>query len=131
MNNRGVIIIGSVLILLSILSVVVFRVSGSKDSVYVDGCTPFNIRIEKGEELSTVNIHWKTKEKCTGYILYGVDSRNLDMVAVDLVNESSSKSHTVEITSLVSTQEYYFSVVSGDIDYGKDGLPLRFSVTSL
>lgn len=124
------IIVGVLLILGVSLSVIVFKVSGSTDSTYVEGCTPYNIGIEKGEP-SEVNIIWKTKDKCSGYIVYGSEMKELDLVAVDLDNEISSKEHLIVVKGLVSSKEYYFSIVSEDIDYGKSGLPLRFSIDSL
>ncbi len=130
MKNRIVVIFGVILILGVLLSVIVFKVSGSVDSTYIEGCTPYNIDIKRGES-STVNIIWKTKDKCSGYIVYGSEMKDLDMVAVDLDNEITSKEHQVVIKGLVSSKEYYFSIVSDDIDYGKSGLPLRFSIDSL
>ena len=53
------------------------------------------------------------------------------MVAVDLENEIKSNEHMVTIQNLVSTKKYYFVIVSNDVIYGKDGLPLQFSIDSL
>ena len=130
MKNRGFIFVGVLGILLLVVSVIVFRVSGASDSTYVEGCTPYNIDIQK-QETSSVKVSWETKDKCSAYVLYGEDISTLDMVAVDLVNETSSKHHSVIIERLVSSKEYYFSIVSDDINYGKDGLPIRFSISSL
>jgi len=130
MKNRVLIFVGVIGILILVVSFVFFRVSGSVDSTYVEGCTPYNIDIEK-HETSSVKISWETKGKCSSYVLYGADMNDLDMVAVDLENETSSKSHSVIIERLVSSKEYYFSVISEDTNYGKDGLPIRFSISSL
>lgn len=130
MKNRIIVIFGVLLILGVSLSVIVFKVSGSNDSTYIEGCTPYNIDIERGES-SEVYISWKTKDKCSGYIVYGSEMKDLDMVAVDLENEIASKDHRIVIKGLVSSKEYYFSIVSEDIEYGKSGLPLRFSIDSL
>jgi len=99
--------------------------------VYVSGCTPYNVKIAKGENENSVDIYWESKEKCSGYILYGSEMKDLSMVGVDLTNEVESKKHAVNIQNLVSSKRYYFSIISNDMSYGKDGLPLQFSISSL
>lgn len=131
MKNNWYVTIGILGILLVVVTLVVFRVSGSEDSIYVEGCTPYNVEIQRGNQENTVEISWKSKEKCTGYILYGKEMRGLDMVGVDLKNETQSKDHVVTIQSLVTSKRYYFSIVSNGVSFGKEGLPLQFSIDSL
>lgn len=122
---------GVVLLLISVVTLFVFKSSASEDSTYVEGCTPFNVEVKRGEKENSVDISWKSKDECSGYILYGKEMRGLDMVGVDLLNEVQSKEHTVTISSLVSTKRYYFTIISNGISYGKGGLPLQFSIESL
>ncbi len=109
----------------------VFKVFGSESLLYVSECTPYNVKIERGKEENSVYISWLSKEKCSGYILYGSEMKDLNMVGVDLVNEVESKNHMVEVKSLVSSKLYYFSIISNGMSYGKEGLPLQFSIISL
>lgn len=109
----------------------VFKASGSSSSVSVDGCDPYNVEVKKGEKENSVDIYWKTKARCSGYIIYGSEMKDLHLVGIDLVNEIKDENHSVEINSLISTKMYYFSIVSDGISYGKDGLPISFMISSL
>lgn len=131
MKNNWFILLGAIGILGIVISVFVFKSSASKDSVSIEGCTPYNVAIGKTDTESSVKISWKSKKDCSGYLLYGKEMRGLEMVGVDLKNEIQSKEHEVILNSLVSTKTYYFTIISNGVSYGKDGLPLQFSITSL
>ena len=94
-------------------------------------CIPFNIFVMPGETDYSVEISWKTRSECLGFILYGQDRGNLDMVAVDLVNKSSSRNHNVMIDRLLRKERYYFLVNSHDQAYGNNGSPLEFVIEDL
>ncbi len=94
-------------------------------------CIPFNIFVMPGETDYSVEISWKTRSECLGFILYGQDRGNLDMVAVDLVNKSSSRNHNVTIDRLLRKERYYFLVNSHDQAYGNNGSPLEFVIEDL
>jgi hypothetical protein len=53
------------------------------------------------------------------------------MVAVDLVNKSSSRDHNVTIDELLRKERYYFLVNSQDQAYGNNGSPLEFIIENL
>ena len=131
MRKRIYIFTGVLTVVLVLATFFVFKVFGSENIVYVSGCTPYNVKIAKGENENSVDIYWESKEKCSGYILYGSEMKDLSMVGVDLTNEVESKKHAVNIQNLVSSKRYYFSIISNDMSYGKDGLPLQFSISSL
>ena len=131
MRKRIYIFTGVLTVVLVLATFFVFKVFGSENIVYVSGCTPYNVKIAKGENENSVDIYWESKEKCSGYILYGSEMKDLSMVGVDLTNEVESKIHVVNIQNLVSSKRYYFSIISNDMSYGKDGLPLQFSISSL
>ena len=131
MKSNWFIILGVVGILGIVISVFVFKSSASKDSITIEGCTPYNVNIGKTDQENSVKISWKSKEDCSGYLLYGKEMRGLDMVGVDLKNEVQSKEHEIVLNSLVSSKTYYFTIISNGISYGKEGLPLQFSITSL
>jgi hypothetical protein len=131
MKNKGILIIIILIISISVISLFVIKSSAAQDSVYIEGCSPYNIEIKKGDILGSVVISWKSKEKCSAYLLYGKEADGLDMVGVDLKNDIKSKEHIVTIENLVSTKIYYFVIVSNDVIYGKNGLPLQFSIDSL
>ena len=56
--------------------------------------------------------------------------KDLSLVGVDLLNDIESKDHVVEIQSLMSSKKYYFTIISDGVSYGKEGLPLQFTITS-
>ncbi len=110
---------GVVGILGIVISVFVFKSSASKDSITIEGCTPYNVNIGKTDQENSVKISWKSKEDCSGYLLYGKEMRGLDMVGVDLKNEVQSKEHEIVLNSLVSSKMYYFTIISNGISYGR------------
>lgn len=128
-----------------ILSVVAFLLLGtglfllfSKDDEELEvkgvagkDCVPYNIFVMPSDMEYSVEISWKTRSECLGFVLYGRDRGNLDMVAVDLVNESSSKDHNVTIDALLRKERYYFLVNSQDQAYGNNGSPLEFVIEDL
>ena len=94
-------------------------------------CVPYNIFVMPGENDYSVEISWKTRSECLGFVLYGQNRGNLDMVGVDLVNKSSSKDHNVTIDGLLRKERYYFLVNSQDQAYGNNGSPLEFVIEDL
>lgn len=128
-----------------ILSVVAFLLLGTGlfllfskdvDELEVKGvagkdCVPYNIFVMPSDMEYSVEISWKTRSECLGFVLYGRDRGNLDMVAVDLVNDSSSKDHNVTIDALLRKERYYFLVNSQDQAYGNNGSPLEFVIEDL
>jgi len=130
-KSNWYITIGALCLVIIVIGIFFFKVSGSENSVYVDGCTPYNVEIRKGIEENSVDILWKSKEKCSGYILYGKELKGLEMVGVDIENGIQSKDHIITLKQLINSKEYFFSIVSDGISFGKDGLPLRFSIDSL
>jgi hypothetical protein len=94
-------------------------------------CVPYNVFIERAEKDHTVNIKWSTKAECIGFVQYGRDRSNLDMVAVDLTNKSKSKEHIVSIGQLLSSEIYYFLINSQEQAYGNNGVPLEFILGNL
>ena len=131
MRKRIYIFTGVLTVVLVLATFFVFKVFGSENIVYVSGCTPYNVKIAKGENENSLDIYWESREKCSGYLLYGSEMKDLGMVGVDLENEVESRQHYVNIQNLVSTKRYYFSIISNGMSYGKDGLPLQFSIISL
>jgi hypothetical protein len=108
-------------------NVVGFDVQGITEG----SCAPYNVFVMKGETDYSVKISWSTKEDCVGFILYGKDRGNLDMVAVDVVNPSSSKQHIVTVEGLLTTEPYYFLINSQEQAYGNNGVPLEFTIANL
>jgi hypothetical protein len=94
-------------------------------------CVPYNIFVMPGDNDYSVEISWKTRSECLGFVLYGQDRGNLDMVGVDLVNASSSREHNVTVDGLLRRERYYFLVNSQDQAYGNNGSPLEFVIENL
>ncbi|MCD4811112.1 hypothetical protein K8R14_00690 [bacterium] len=131
MSRKLMFIFSGVLVfLLGTLVVFVFKAQGSSELDMVSGCVPYNVSLSRGESDHQVVIDWKTEEECVGYVMYGDDRGNLDLVSID-TRDLSSKVHTVVLEKLLSTKNYYFVINSGDMDYGDSGVPLSFSLSSL
>ncbi|MFA5633659.1 MAG: hypothetical protein WCY00_02295 [Candidatus Dojkabacteria bacterium] len=96
-----------------------------------EGCVPYNIFISKGERNFSVDIAWSTKAECVGFVQYGRNRDNLDMVVVDTVNMKKSKNHKVTIEQLLTTELYYFLINSQEQAYGSNGVPLEFVLENL
>jgi hypothetical protein len=131
MNKKNlVIILGSILIFLGILTVFVYRVQGSNEQSAISGCVPYNVVVSKGEKEYQAVIEWHTQEECLGYVSYGHDRKKLNSIALDSNNLSSSH-HRVLVDKLSPSQIYFFVIYSGDQSYGNRGVPLSFSLSSL
>jgi len=135
-SKRREIYILSVMALLFLVSGLFLLFSKNTDELGVKGiagkdCVPYNIFVMPGENDYSVEISWKTRSECLGFVLYGQSSGNLDMVGVDLVNKSSSKDHNVTIDGLLRKERYYFLVNSQDQAYGNNGSPLEFVIEDL
>ncbi len=108
-------------------NVVGFDIGGASS----DSCVPYNVILERGSKDHSLKIYWSTKEKCIGFVQYGRDANNLDLVSVDLVNMNKSKEHVVTLEQLMSKEIYYFLINSQEIPYGNGGVPLQFVLDSL
>lgn len=134
MVKKIFIILGMISFLITVLSSVILfvREVNSIDLVgYIKkDCVPYNVFVEKGNSEHSVRISWLTKGKCVGFILYGSSSNTLDLVAVDLVNKAKSTKHEVLLENILSSENYYFLINSGDKSYGSNGSPIIFSSDS-
>ncbi len=131
MKSKGLFLITVVTVLSLVVGLFVFRVSGSNSSVSIEGCDPYNVKIERGEKENSVAISWKSKASCSAYIIYGGEMKDLHLIGIDLENQIKDRDHRVVLNSLISTKVYFFSIVSDGTTYGKDGLPISFSISSL
>ena len=125
------VITGVLLIIGLVVTFFVLRVFASDSEIFVGDCTPYNVDISKGGHENTVEISWESKKPCSGYLLYGGEMKDLDMVGVDLENEAEGRYHIVEIKELLTSKRYYFTIISNGVSYGKDGLPIQFTIDSL
>jgi hypothetical protein len=102
-----------------------FDMFGSKK---VD-CVPYNVFLEKGEKDYSVKISWLTKAKCFGFVQYGMDSKDIDMIGVG--SNSKAKEHSVIIEKISPSEKYFFLINSDDQTYGNGGVPLEFVLNNL
>ncbi len=135
-NKKKKVYILSVMALLFLASGLFLLFSKGADELEVKGiaekdCVPYNIFVMPGENDYSVDISWKTRSECLGFVLYGQNRGNLDMVGVDLVNKSSARDHSVTIDGLLRKERYYFLVNSQDQAYGDNGSPLEFVIEDL
>lgn len=122
-----VVVIGIVSVFLVTRNAVGFDIAGVSER----DCVPYNVFVMKGEKDFSVDIAWSTKAECVGFVIYGSDRGNLDMVAVDRVNKSQSKEHIVTLDRLLTTETYYFLINSQEQVYGNNGVPLGFVLEEL
>ena len=94
-------------------------------------CVPYNVFVSRGEKNFSVDIVWSTKAECVGFVQYGRNRDNLDMVAVDVVNMRKSTEHSVTLEQLLTTEVYYFLINSQEQAYGNNGVPLEFVLENL
>jgi hypothetical protein len=123
----AILVVSFTTILLVTRNVVGFDIGGVSNR----DCVPYNVFVQKGEKNYSTQITWSTKAECVGFVLYGRDRSNLDMVAVDLVNRSKSREHQVVLEQLLSKEIYYFLINSQEQAYGSNGVPLEFILDNL
>lgn len=127
MGSIGVLFLSIGSILLIAKNVSGFEISGfSKND-----CVPYNVFIQNGEKDHSVSIVWSTRKECIGFVQYGEDRTNLDLIAVDLENKSKSKEHSVVIEKLLNSKKYFFLINSQEQPYGNNGTPLEFILEDL
>ena len=135
LNRKKFYILGGIAILLIAVSsvllittnVVGFDILGSTNN----DCVPYNVFVRKGSKNFSVDILWSTRAECIGFVQYGKNRDNLDMVAVDVVNTRKSNEHKVTIEKLLTTERYYFLINSQEQAYGNNGVPLEFVLDDL
>ena len=49
-KRNGPLVVGVLFVLVCVVTVFVVKVSGSESSIFVEGCTPYNIDIKRGGE---------------------------------------------------------------------------------
>ena len=128
------ILIGISIFLIAISSIVLitsnvigFDILGTS----TNDCVPYNVFVRKGEKNFSVDIVWSTKGECVGFVQYGRNRDNLDMVAVDILNITKSREHSVTMEQLLTIEVYYFLINSQEQAYGNNGVPLEFVLEKL
>jgi len=93
-------------------------------------CIPVNVFLSKKGD-NVVEISWETKDSCLGYVLYGESSYEIERVAINPENLEKSREHEVTINNLLSTNSYYFIIVSDEQPYGNNGKAIAFSLKDI
>ena len=93
-------------------------------------CMPVNVFLSKDGE-NVIKISWKTRDSCLGYVLYGESSYEIERVAINPENLEKSREHEVTINNLLSTNSYYFIIVSDEQPYGNNGKAVAFSLRDI
>ena len=70
MKNKWVITIVVLLVFISVISLFVIKSSASQDSVYVEGCTPYNIEIKRENLQALLLFHGKAREMFSIYFIW-------------------------------------------------------------
>lgn len=95
------------------------------------GCTPYNLFVQRGDDDFSVRITWLTKDKCMGFVQYGLDRGELNRIGLDTENVSKASSHRVVLDKLLAKERYFFIINSDNTGYGRDGSPLEFLLEDL
>ena len=93
-------------------------------------CTPVNVFLSRNGD-NSIKVSWETENACLGYILYGDSSYEIERVAVNSENLGKSKEHSVVISNLLTTNAYYFVIVSDEQPYGNNGNPIAFYLNDI
>lgn len=106
---------------------------GSFDSLFEpqNECTPYNVFVEKGQDEFSVSIKWRTVGRCSGFVQYGIDRRDLDRVGFDINGNLKSDEHEVVLEKLLTKSKYYFLINSESKGYGSNGVPLEFIISEM
>ncbi|HEQ65261.1 MAG TPA: hypothetical protein ENN64_00325 [bacterium] len=88
-------------------------------------CQPYNYRFDHISEVS-YSVEWQTKEECYGYVKFGDSRASLTRTASEDGGIKKRKNHKVILENLRQRQTYYLTVLSGEIEYGNDGIPWSF-----
>ena len=116
-------VVGGVLFILGIVGIF-------SASVKTKSCIPFNVLLSKGGD-NVVEISWRTRNACLGYVLYGDSPYEIERVAINSDNLGKVKKHEVTVSNLLSTNAYYFIVVSDEQPYGNDGSAVAFYLDNI
>lgn len=77
---------------------------------------------------SSATISWSTERKTQGVIEYGISPNVLNFYAPE---QSSTKSHSVDLTLLTPSTPYYFIIRVGDKVHDNAGMPWTFTTKSI
>lgn len=122
------------LVIVSISTFLFFKSSvRSYDTLFTkqDGCTPYNLLIERGDDDFSVRIKWTTKEKCTGFVQYGLDRDNLNRIGLNMENIAKATEHEVLLEKLLVKERYFFIINSENRGYAREGASLEFRLEDL
>lgn len=88
----------------------------------INDCSPFNLSKNYNKIENLVEVSWQTKEKCLGYLDYGLYINNLSFQAFPTdLNPKTKHSVTFEVKE---SNSYYFVIVSEKTAYGINGTPI-------
>jgi hypothetical protein len=90
-------------------------------------CIPINVMAKKRGD-NSIEISWETEAYCLGYILYGDNGYEIERVGINPEKLGKSKTHEIVIENLLSTNTYYFMVVSNEKPFGRNGKPIVLSL---
>ena len=126
--------LGIALVIVSISTFLFFKSNvRSYDSLFAkqEGCTPYNLFVEKGDDDFSVRIRWMTKEKCVGFVQYGLDRDDLNRIGLDVENITKAIEHEVVLKKLLAKERYFFIINSDNKGYAREGAPLEFLLEDL
>ncbi|MBP8979384.1 fibronectin type III domain-containing protein [Candidatus Dojkabacteria bacterium] len=126
--------VGIALVIVAISTFLFFKSNvKSYDSLFTkqEGCTPYNLLLEKGDDNFSVRIKWMTKEKCSGFVQYGLDREDLNRIGLNIENVAKSTEHEVLLEKLLAKERYFFIINSDNKGYARDGSPLEFLLEDL
>jgi hypothetical protein len=94
---------------------------------YVGDSTPVEVSLAKVDE-DCFHVDWSTKEKTIGYIKYGAQEDQINMIQKTREGMIFTDEHEVEVCDLEKGKKYYLVIVSDNISYGEKGKPLSIEL---
>lgn len=89
------------------------------------GVEPKDVRISNISDTSAT-VSWVTGDPTAAFISYGTSS-NLSIVANETQDDQKYNTHSITITGLSPSTNYYFKIVSNGITFDNNSLPWKFS----
>lgn len=126
MSNR-IFYLTCTILLVAIVAIV--RYSNSEENTRKEtqaesDSTPIDLRISEISK-NSFSLEWETDGLNSGYILYGENPEDLNLVGLDVKGSNKYTNHLVTIIRLKPKTSYYYVVISEEETYLSGGHPFE------
>jgi hypothetical protein len=126
---RNLVIVLGVLIVIGVgMYIYILQTTETENQYkYMGSTVPLEVSIVNSQE-GCFNVDWNTKERTIGYVKYGTDGENINMIQKTKEGMIFGNEHEVQVCNLEKGKKYFVVVVSEGVSYGKDGEPLTIEI---